>query len=311
MDEGKRPGIILALLTAIVSGVSVFVNGVTVKNFDPFLFTTLKGILVAVFLSSILVLLGQINEIRSLTRKQWKSLFLIGLIGGSVPFMLFFRGLSIGNSSASSFIFRIVFIFAAIISFIYLKEKIDAKFVAGASIILLANFILIKGDLEFGFGQLLVLAATLLWAGEYTYSRKIMQESGLSPRIVAWGRMFFGSAILITLLCFMGKFSLIETTSAIQWQGVLITSLFLFAFVSTWYTALKHIEVATATAILALGGPITSVLNLVILGKQLPMIEIASIPLILAGVAIIIGLRRIWENLAALAAKVTGNFSAE
>lgn len=298
MDDLKRAGILFALFTAVVSGISVFVNGFVVKGFDPFLFTTLKNALVAILLFSILILLKQRKEILSLTRTQWKSLFLIGLIGGSAPFLLFFWGLSLGNASVSSFIFRMTFVFATFIAFFYLKEKVSTKFIAGGLLVLLANILLISGDLVFGFGQLLVLIATVLWSAEYTYSRKIVQE--INPRIVAWGRMFFGSVILLVLLGAFGKLSLIQDLAIIHWQWILITAVLLLAFVLSWYASLRYVSVSIATSILALGGPITAVLGLMFQGKTLPFIELASLFLTIAGVIMIVGFREMFDSLSKL-----------
>ena len=56
-------------------------------------------------------------------------------------------------------------------------------------------------------------------------------------------------------------------------------------FVSSWYAALKHAKATTATAILALGGPITTALNFLFLGKAPSLMDGVGMLLIVAGIA--------------------------
>ena len=81
----------LAILTAVISGVSVFVSkiGVSVLK-DPILYTTLKNGIVAVFLIGLILVLKRWPEIKALSKAQWIKLFAISIIGGSLPFALFF-----------------------------------------------------------------------------------------------------------------------------------------------------------------------------------------------------------------------------
>ena len=57
--HAPRTGIYLALATALISGVSVFLNGFAVRQFpDPATFTTLKNAVAAVILVGALLAVG-------------------------------------------------------------------------------------------------------------------------------------------------------------------------------------------------------------------------------------------------------------
>ncbi|MFH2106207.1 MAG: DMT family transporter [Candidatus Micrarchaeota archaeon] len=286
-------GTSFALLVALISGISVFVNSFGVSLSDPFVYATLKNSLVAVFLVSGILLFGKLDEIKKLNRKQFGQLALIGLIGGGIPFLLFFYGLSLGMASISSFIFRSLFVFAAIASLVILREKISKSFVLGAAIIFAGNFLLIKESLGFGLGQLLVLGATILWAIEYSYSKKVMatispNTSPISPNAVAFGRMFFGSLFLLGFLAFTGKFQMVFEVSQTALLWTVVASGFLLSYVFFWYNSLKHISVSRATSILVLGGPITALLNFVFIGKAVALGEAISLLIIVIGVIVAI-----------------------
>ncbi|MFH1521242.1 MAG: DMT family transporter [Candidatus Micrarchaeota archaeon] len=281
-------GIMLALITAIISGISVFVNGFAIKLSDPIVYVTLKNVGALVFLVVIAFALNELKNLKKLSRKQIGMLVLIGIIGGSVPFALFFWGLKLGGAAISSFIFRSLFIFAAVFGYLILKEKPERNDLIAAFLILAGNALLVSGELSFGLGQVLVLFATLLWALEYTLSRKMLSE--VAPRTVMVSRMLFGSIVLLCFLFFTGSFSdlLSFTPGVLPWLA--LTSLLLFGFVSAWYSALKYLPVAKAAAILTLGGIVTMVLNAVFLKSIISISDILSILLIVVGCAVAIKL---------------------
>jgi drug/metabolite transporter (DMT)-like permease len=287
-------GILLALATAIISGISVFVNGIGVSLSDPIVYTITKNLGALFFLIAAAFALKEIKNFSNLSRNQWLTLILIGLVGGGIPFALFFWGLQLGGAVVSSFIYRSLFIFAAISGYLILKEKPEKNDVIAAVLILGGNALLLPNELTFGFGQLLVLAATVLWALEYTISRKIMLAD-VHPRVVMVSRMLFGSIALLAFSFATSATIISLDISILPW--ILLTSLLLFGFLSTWYTALKHIPVFKATAILALGGVITTTLNFVFLNAVISLTSLFSLLFILIGCLVAIRIDKLTKQL--------------
>src|SRR3989338_8794652 len=89
----NRKGLMLVFFTAIISGFSIFVNSFGVKGFDSSVFTFSKNAVVAILLFAIILGLGNFSELKTLKKRQRLQLAAIGLIGGSVPFLLYFKGL--------------------------------------------------------------------------------------------------------------------------------------------------------------------------------------------------------------------------
>ena len=280
MDDNLRKGIALALLAALVSGISVFVNGIAIKNADPFAYTALKNLGALAFLGAIVLAFTEFKHFRGLSKKQWGMLALIGVIGGSVPFLMFFWGLKLGGAAVSSFIFRSLFIFAGVFGYLLLREKPEPRDIAAGFAILIGNALLVSGDFMLGGGQLLVLGATALWALEYTISRKLMSE--VHPRVVMVSRMLFGSIITFTMLAAAGSLgSLAMGAEELAWLA--LTSLLLCVFLVGWYSSLKYLPVLKAASILALGGIVTACLEIIFLGKAVAPAEALGLLLILAG----------------------------
>lgn len=294
--ENKTKGIILVLITAIVSGVSIFLNSFAVKGFDSSVFTFSKNILVAVFLLAIISGIGQLSALRQLTSKQWMKLTAIGLIGGSIPFLLFFKGLQMTNATASGFIHKMLFIFATAMAIIFIKEKINKWLIIGISLLTAGTFVLVKPQLSFSFGEGLLLAAVILWAAENTISKHILKE--LSGTVVAFGRMFFGALFIFIFLLSTGKAGKLTAMTLDQYAWIALTTVLLLLYVMTFYNGLKHVKLSTAAAILSLGMPITIMLDFTFRGTAITAYQAIGAMLIVAGTASVIFLAEKTKNTA-------------
>ncbi len=277
-------GYYLVLATAFISGISIFLNKYAVEGLDPYFFAFSKNVLVAVFLFSMLLLMGEWADFKALKLKQWLLLIIVGLVGGSVPFLLFFKGLQLTSAASASFVHKSMFVFVAVLAFVFLKERINLKFLVGAALLLAGNFLLVKFAWGFDFGALLVLGAVVLWAVENTLSKYLLRE--LSSRVVAFGRMFFGSLFILVFLAIKGSISQILTLSVSHIEWVLFTSILLLLYVATWYEGLRTIDVSTAACILLLGSVVTSVLQFAF-GNVFSVVQGVGVVLLVVGVVIV------------------------
>ena len=285
-----------ALCTAIISGVSIFLNAFGVQGINPYVFTGFKNVIVAVFLFSIILLFKNFKQLKNLTFKDWKQLVLIGLIGGSIPFLLFFKGLQLSTGSQGSFIHKTLFIWVSILGVIFLKEKLSKKVLIPALVLLFGNFLLLNlNSFSFNFGNLLILIATLFWGVEIIIAKKVLKK--LNSNIVAFGRMFFGSVFILIFLLFTGQVSLVGSLGFSQVMWVLITSVFLFGYVFTWYKAIKFTKVSVATSVLLVGSVITTLLSFVFLDKMISLSQLFGLVFLVVGVVWVIKLEKFQFNI--------------
>ena len=279
MNENK--GLILVFLTAIISGFSIFVNSYGVKEFDSSIFAFMKNSIVAVLMFSVIILAGNFSEFRKLKEKQWSRLMAIGLIGGSIPFLMFFKGMQLTTGTTSSFMHKTIFIYASALAVVFLKEKLNWKIILASLLLVFGNYLFIKPDFIFSISHLLVFGAVILWACEYAYSKHVLKE--LSGNVVAFGRMFFGSLFILIFLFITGKTSKFSMLGPNHFMWLSITSAFLLLYVMTFYNGLKHVKLSTAACILSLGAPITTVLGFIFQDKPLGVMQGFGILLIAAG----------------------------
>ena len=118
-------GIQLALGTALISGFSIFISKILVSSMDPVVFTALKNIFVAAVLSLFVFRSRYIHQIQKLTRPDWVRLILIGIVGGSIPFALFFTGLSMTSAGMGAILHKTLFIWIALLAIPFLREKLS------------------------------------------------------------------------------------------------------------------------------------------------------------------------------------------
>ncbi|MFZ5364149.1 MAG: DMT family transporter [Patescibacteria group bacterium] len=259
---GMKKGYLLIMGTAIISGVSIFVNQFGVKVINSDIFTGLKNFVVAAILLCLIFWFKEWRTLAKLKIKEWGTLVLIGLVGGSIPFLFFFKGLAMTSGATTSFVHKTMFLCVIVLAALFLKEKINKNLVIGALLLMLGNAMLLKifGGFKFSYGELLVLFATLFWAVEQVISKKALEN--ISPKVLAWGRMFFGFLFIFIFWAATGQIKLLSGVGAAELSWVWITAVFLLGYVLTWYSGLKYIKVSTAACILSLGAPITSLLEM-------------------------------------------------
>ncbi|MBI5037964.1 MAG: DMT family transporter [Candidatus Kerfeldbacteria bacterium] len=280
----------LALGTALISGFSNYLAkiAVTVVS-DPVVFTLLKNAVVAVLLVGIIAFVSRFREWRRLSRQQWVRLITIGVVGGSIPFILFFVGLTKTTALSGGLIHKTLFIWVALLAVPFLKERITALQGAAFILLILGNFMLggVKG-FSWGTGELMILAATLFWAVENIIAKKVLAD--LSSITVAGARMAFGSVILAVVVLFQGNFDMIFTLTGTQWLWTLIPAALLLGYVTTWYTALKYARASIVASLLVPATFITNILTQVLQDKTMTPAQISS------GVAICLGIGLLlWE----------------
>lgn len=281
-----QKGLLFIIGTALISGVSIFLNAFGVSGLDPFAFTGMKNLLVALFLISALFLFTKTKELRTVSLQQWGTLSLIGLLGGSIPFLLFFKGLSLGSGASGAFVHKTMILWVTLGALFFLKEKLNWKIITGAAVLLVGNFFLLQlNGISISAGLIYVFIATLLWSTEILLSKKLLQK--ISASTVVFGRMGIGAAIILIYLMISGHLTSVLTWNASAWGWVFLTTIFLLGYVMTFYKGLQTIKASTAVAVLSLGSIITSLLQLIFLDKVLSLVQIFGIVFMSLGLVLV------------------------
>lgn len=272
MTPRRRTGVLLALATACLSGVSVFVNSFGVRAFpDAAAYTTAKNVVAAaILLAMVLALRGAGARLsRPAGPGQWGGLLAVGVVGGSVPFVLFFEGLSRASSAQAAFLHKTLVLWVAVLAVVVLGERLHWLHGVAIGLLLVGQAWLLGGVTQaWASGELMILAATALWAVEVVLAKRLL--GALSSWTLGVARMGLGSVVLLGWLGMRGDLGLLTSMSAEQLQWVLVTGAMLAAYVATWFAALARAQAVDVTAVLVLAAPVTAMLDAVWNGAALP-----------------------------------------
>jgi drug/metabolite transporter (DMT)-like permease len=283
MNDIQAKGLGLALVTALISGVSVFANGLVVTGIDPLVHTTVKNSIVGLMILVVLIITGEGRMMWQLRGKDRLKLFTIGFIGGSIPFVLFFTGLAQIGGVHGALIHKTLIFWVALMAIPLLGERMNAKMSLGILLLYASNFVVgIPAFDQLSRGHWLVLAATVLWAVENVIAKTTLSD--IPANVVVGSRMGLGSIFLIGILVVSGKAPLVAELTSAQWLLLAGVAMLLFGYVMTWYRALQLAPATQVAAILVGASVVTTLLDAVFVGKSVSTTMLGQIIFIVAGV---------------------------
>lgn len=266
----RRWGVAMALLTALISGFAIFINSYAVSSWgdagaSSATYTTAKNVVAALLLGFLLFIMSRRRSEDGFTRpktgRQWAGLIGIGLIGGSVPFLLFFEGLARATSTQAAFLHKSLVVWVLILAIPLLKERLSWYHVAAIGLLVWGQIALAGGisDLGFGAGELMILGATVLWSVEVIVAKRLL--GSLSPVTLGTARMGIGVVVLAVYAFATGAFAGLAQLGFEQWGWALATGLVLTGYVATWYMGLARAPAIDVTAVLVFGAVVTAALR--------------------------------------------------
>jgi len=266
MTSTRNRGLLLALGTAVISGVAIWVNSSGVAAYgNATAYTTAKNVAAALVIAAIFVAARRARGAAavSLTRparpRQWWGLAYVAILGGAVPFLLFFGGLASTASTQAAFLHKTLIVWVALLAIPLLKEKLTLWHGA-AIVLLLLGQLGLAGTVAFApdLGIAMIGAATLMWAVEVVATKRLLV--GITPWTVSLARMGGGSIALLAWAAATGALGGVVPRTSAQWGWVLLTGLLLAGYVLTWHQALWRAPAVDVTAVLVLGAVVTALL---------------------------------------------------
>jgi drug/metabolite transporter (DMT)-like permease len=281
-------GALLALGTAAISGLAIYLNAFGVKLVsDAAVYTTAKNGVAAIILVALALAVGTGREARLLDGRRRAGLLAIAVIGGSIPFVLFFSGLAMATAPTAAFIHKTLFIWVAIMAVPLLGERIGIIQVAALAVLLVGQALIAPPTgMGWGAGETMIAAATLLWSAEVILAKRLLV--GISSWLLGAARMGLGVFILIAYLALTGRLGGLGAISGEAWFWILITGGLLAGYVATWFAALRQAEATTVTSILVAAAVVTGVLSAVSRGSAPDAGVVGGYLLIIAAVALVL-----------------------
>ncbi|OGK62129.1 hypothetical protein A2334_04715 [Candidatus Roizmanbacteria bacterium RIFOXYB2_FULL_38_10] len=279
-------GILLAFITSIISGVAIFYSKISVAKIDPLVLTTLRNLFVGLIFFCFLLFNRKLSQLKTLTKRELILLVLIGIIGGSVPFYLFFSGIKMIGMQSANIIHKSLFIWVTLLAGLFLGEKLNLGFIAAGLLVFIGNFFFVPVQMVFGRGEQLVLLATLLWSVENILAKRVLSKT--SSELVGIFRMSIGGLVLLFITFVTGKAALLFRLNSSELFTIFIGGSILFFYVFTWYKSLKYAPASLVVLILTFSLVVGNILSGVFAQTKLSMKEVGSIILVGNGVAILL-----------------------
>jgi len=130
-----------ALLSAFFAALTAILAKVGVKGINGNVATAIRTGVVLFLAWGIVLFAGQMKEVKELSKMNWLFLVLSGLATG-LSWIFYFKALETGNVSKVAPIDKLSVVFVMLLSFLFLKEQMDFKTVAGGLLILCGALIL-------------------------------------------------------------------------------------------------------------------------------------------------------------------------
>ncbi len=261
IPQGVRSGVVLAIGAALISGLAIYLNAFAVRQLpDAAVYTTLKNAVAASILVVLALALGATRDIRLVARGSWPTIVAVGVIGGGVPFILFFVGLSEASAPSAAFIQKTLFVWVALFAVPFLGERLGLVSIGALAVLLVGQAVILPPTgLRWGVGESLILIATLMWSAETILVKRLLNS--VPAQLMAALRMGIGLVVLVGYLAATNKLPIVIGLSASQWAWALLTGLVLAGYVATWFAALCRAPASVVASVLVLGAVVTGALT--------------------------------------------------
>ena len=283
----------LALAAAVISGFSIYVNSFAVRAIpDATLFTTLKNTVTGlVLLVPVLAMASRRAELARLSRRDVAWLASLAVLGGSVPYVLFFTGLQMTTAGTGSLLNHAQFLVVAALAVPFLREKLNGFAWAGLALLAAGSLAGTNlGALRLNEGALLVLVSTAMFGAGVVIARHVLAR--VSPEVVMAAKMSAGAAMLLAWSGMTGRLAGALALTATQWEVAIGTGLILLAFTAATTYALRFAPALAVAAIGMASPPITLALQLTSGAPQITTGAAAGMVLVVLGAAMFLVARR-------------------
>lgn len=126
--------IIFALLAAVSAAGVAILGKIGVQNLDTTMATTVRAVVMAVFLVIVSLLLGKQTMLNTINNKALLYITLSG-IAGALSWLFYFFALKFGPASAVAALDRLSVVFVLVLAALFLNEGINLKSGIGAALL--------------------------------------------------------------------------------------------------------------------------------------------------------------------------------
>ncbi|CAJ0770214.1 MAG: DMT family transporter [Ralstonia sp.] len=194
----RRSDVLELLTLAALWGGSFLFMRVAAPSFGPVALIALRVAIASCFLVPILTLRGGMGALRT----HWPHLLAVGVLNSAIPFCLFAYAELTLTAGFTSVLNAAAPLFAAIVAFTWLGERMSSLRVLGLAIGFMGVIVLVGGSSvidakQGGVAVAAALSATVLYGVASSYTKRFL--TGVPPLAVATGSQLAAAIVLAPL----------------------------------------------------------------------------------------------------------------
>lgn len=293
MQNKNFTAILYALLAALFYAVNVPCSKLLLDKVEPTFMAAFLYLGAGIGVGAMYLFRGRTKQPEERLSKQDMP-YTAGMIVLDIaaPILLMF-GVSIGTSANASLLGNFEIVATSVIALWLFRERISGRLWAAIGLITLSSIILSfegSGSMEFSFGSLLVLAATVCWGLENNCTRNLSSKS--TYQIVTIKGFFSGLGSFVLALAVGEDFP--------AWNYILLAlALGFVAYglsIFTYIRAQNTLGAAKTSAYYAVAPFIGGFLSFILLGEKLSAAYAAALVVMAAGTVLVISDTLVYEH---------------
>lgn len=274
----RTKGLALALISAILYGFIPILGKKFVTDFSPLFVALVLTIVADLYLA--VIALWKKEIFHNFFSKDIKWVILIGFLA-ALGSIFSFIGLSIGKANEAGFLFQFETFFAAILAFLFLREKLSNYQILGL-LAMFAGAYIFSATFQSSLrvSSLLFLGAALVWGMNDVIVKKTTKR--FSSFFLSFGRNFF-SALFLLPLAYKYVPQNIEKINSAWVLYFLLYGAVVAGIVLSLYQAFRYIKTAEAISFQLLSPIVTLVIAFMVFQETLDRFQLIGGALILTG----------------------------
>ncbi|HLD58054.1 MAG TPA: EamA family transporter [archaeon] len=138
--------LIFALLSAFTAALVAIFAKIGLQGIDSNTATAIRAIIMAVFLIAVIAVQGKLGNIGPILANQQALMFIVfSGIAGALSWIFYFLAMNYGKVSQVVPIDRLSIVFAIVLAFVFLQEKISLQTGIGTAIVVAGAIIIALG----------------------------------------------------------------------------------------------------------------------------------------------------------------------
>ena len=280
---------IYALLSVIAWSTVFIVVKIVIDKSNPILLSMSRFFIASIILLIYVYHRKMLRQLKNICLDEYKNIVFQGLTGIAGMSPILFYGIKYTSASISSIIMNSNPLIIAVLSSLFLKEKLKSINIAGIIIGYIGIIsILSRGENIFKlftskhlFGDILCIVAAILWSLYIINGKKLLKR--YNPIIVTLAAMIIGTVILTPPLIIFHWEDIynisMEIFGAIIYLGIVPTGI---GF-TLWFNALERLPASKLSIIGYLVPILSLILSVILLGEKVNVFILTGFILVVLG----------------------------